>query len=76
MAYEYLYVFEAARPQNGQTSVLALYFNKDSVNAFFREFEKEVGTDVHIIMIWDQAGFHTYKNVQLPDNVTRLSLPP
>ncbi len=31
---------------------------------------------MHVIMIWDQAGFHTSKNVQLPDNVTLIPLPP
>jgi len=75
--YEYLYVFGAACPQTGQTAgLLAPYLNTDSVNAFLREFEKEVGADVHVIMIWDQAGFHTSKNVQLPDNVTLIPLPP
>lgn len=75
--YEYLYVFGAACPQTGQTAgLLAPYLNTDTVNAFFREFEKEVGADVHVIMIWDQAGFHTSKNVQLPDNVTLIPLPP
>jgi len=29
-----------------------------------------------IQMIWDQAGFHTSKNVRLPDNVTLIPLPP
>ena len=75
--YEYLYVFGSACPQTGQTvGLLATYPNTDSVNAFFRELEKEVGADVHVIMIWDQAGFHTSKNVQLPDNVTLIPLPP
>ena len=55
---------------------MAPYLNTDSVNAFFREFEKEVKADVHVIMIWDQAGFHTSKNVRLPDNVTLIPLPP
>ena len=27
-------------------------------------------------MIWDQAGFHTSKNVRLPENVTLIHLPP
>ncbi len=67
----------AACPQTGQTvGLLAPYLNTDSVNAFFREFEKEVGTDVHVIMIWDQAGFHTSKKVKKPVNVTIVPLPP
>ena len=52
------------------------YLNTDSVNAFFREFEKETDPAVHVFMIWDQAGFHTSKKVKLPKNVTIIPLPP
>jgi transposase len=50
--------------------------NTDSVNAFFGEFKKETNPNVHIVMIWDQAGFHTSKLVKVPDNVTLIPLPP
>lgn len=43
---------------------------------FFKEFEKECNPDVHVVMIWDQAGFHTSDKVKLPKNVTLVSLPP
>jgi transposase len=75
--YEYLYVFGAACPQTGQTSgLLAPYLNTNSVNAFFREFEKEITPDVHVIMIWDRAGFHTADNVKVPESVSIINLPP
>jgi len=35
-----------------------------------------VESDVHVIMIWDQAGFHTSKSIRLPENVTLVYLPP
>jgi len=70
-------VFGAACPQTGQTAgLLAPCLNTDSVNAFFREFEKEVSPNVHVVMVWDQAGFHTSKMVNVPDNVTIVPLPP
>jgi transposase len=72
-----LYVFGAARPQTGQTvGLLAPYLNTDTVNAFFRQFEKEVNPDVHVFMIWDQAGFHTSALVKPPKNLTIVPLPP
>jgi transposase len=72
-----LYVFGAACPQTGQTvGLLAPYLNTDTVNAFFRQFEKEADPNVHIFMIWDQAGFHTSNNVKVPENVTLIPLPP
>ena len=70
-------MFGAACPQTGQTAgLLAPCLNTDSVNAFFREFEKEVSPNVHVVMVWDQAGFHTSKMVNVPDNVTIVPLPP
>ena len=75
--YEYLYVFGAACPQTGQTvGLLAPYLNTDTVNAFFRQFEKEVDSNVHVFMIWDQAGFHTSSLVKPPKNLTIVPLPP
>ena len=74
--YDYLYVFGAACPQTGQTvGLLAPYLNTDTVNAFFREFQKETDPNVHILMIWDQAGFHTSNKVVVPKNVTIMPLP-
>ena len=75
--YDYLYVLGAACPQTGQTvGLLAPYLNTDSVNAFFKEFQKETDTNVNVVMIWDQAGFHTSKKVKIPANVTIVPLPP
>jgi len=74
--YDYLYVFGAACPQTGQTAgLLAPYVNTHSVNAFFKEFEKEIKPDVHVIMIWDRAGFHTSNNVRVPENISLIHLP-
>ena len=45
------------------------------VNAFFDQFAQEVDPDVHVVMVWDQAGFHTAGALTLPDNVTVIPLP-
>ena len=55
--------------------LLAPYLNTDTVKAFFGEFEKETGPDVHVVMIWDRAGFHTSRKVTVPKNVTLIELP-
>lgn len=31
---------------------------------------------MHVVMVWDQAGFHTSEMVNVPDNVTIVPLPP
>lgn len=31
---------------------------------------------MHVVMIWDQAGFHRSSDLKLPENVTVIALPP
>jgi len=46
------------------------------MNAFFEQFVAEVSPDIHVVMVWDQAGFHTSKTLKVPANVTIVPLPP
>lgn len=55
--------------------LLAPTINTDMVKAFFEQFVEEVDPDVHVVMLWDQAGFHTSKALTLPANVTVVPLP-
>jgi transposase len=75
--YDYLYVLAAACPASGQAvGLLAPHLNTQTVNAFFEQFVKEVDPDVHVVMFWDQAGFHTARTLRPPPNVTLIPLPP
>lgn len=75
--YDYLYVLGAACPRTGQTvGLLSPHLNTDAVNAFFQQFAREVDPDVHVVMCWDQAGFHTAQKLKPPDNLTLIPLPP
>jgi len=44
--------------------------------SFFEQFAVEVSSNIHVVMVWDQAGFHTSKNLKIPANVTIVPLPP
>jgi transposase len=46
------------------------------MSSFFEQFAAEVSSDIHVVMVWDQAGFHTSKNLKIPANVTIVPLPP
>ena len=75
--YDWLYVIGAACPQSGQTvGLLSPSINVQVMSVFFEQFAAEIDPDVHVVMIWDQAGFHCGKNLRLPANVTILPLPP
>jgi transposase len=75
--YDYLYVLGAVCPATGNTAgLLAPHLNTDVVNAFFEQFSKEIAADVHVALIWDQAGYHTAGKLKVPANVTLVPLPP
>jgi len=75
--YDWVYVLGPACPQTGKTAgLISPYLNTDVVNIFFDQLAKEIDDDVHVVMIWDQAGFHTSTKLNVPDNVTPIELPP
>jgi transposase len=75
--YGNLYVLAAVCPRTGNSAgLLAPKLNTDTVNAFFKQLSLEIAADVHVVMIWDQAGYHTSGLLKTPENVTLLSLPP
>jgi len=70
-------VIGAVCPETGEAvGLLAPTINSDMVNVFFKQFTKEVCNDVHVLMLWDKAGFHSSKELRIPDNVTVVHLPP
>ena len=75
--YDWLYVLAAACPQTGHAvGMLSPYINVEVINIFLAEFAKEIPEDVHVVMVWDQAGFHTGKELKVPENITIVQLPP
>ena len=74
--YEWLYVIGAVCPGTGQTvGLLSPSINTNIINVFFEQFSKETNPNVHIVMVWDRAGFHTSKDLKVPENVTVIPLP-
>ena len=75
--YEYLWVLGAVCPADGQAEgLLSPRLNTDVVNIFLQQFSATLADDEHAVMLWDGAGFHTSKRLQVPANITLLQLPP
>ena len=75
--YDWLYVIGAACPRTGHAvGMLSPYINVAIINIFLAEFAKEIPEDVHAVMVWDQAGFHTGGALNVPENITIAPLPP
>jgi transposase len=56
--------------------MLSPYINVEIVNLFLQQFAQEIPADVHVVMVWDQAGFHTGHALRIPANITVVPLPP
>jgi len=56
--------------------LLSPIINSEIVNVFLEQFMAEVSQDVHIVLLWDRAGFHMSKKLKIPENVTIVPLPP
>ncbi len=75
--YDWLYVIGAACPATGQTvGMISLHIDTTITNVFLEEMSRQIPPDVHVVLIWDQAGVHTATHLKVPSNITLLPLPP
>jgi len=75
--YDWLYVIGAVCSESGQSAgMLSPHIDTDIMSIFLGELSKQIAADVHVVLIWDQTGFHASGALQVPDNITLLALPP
>ncbi len=75
--YEWVYVFAAVNPVTGDSSaLLAPTVNTEYMNHHLRFISQQVGPNVRVVLVLDQAGGHLSKGLQVPENITLLYLPP
>ena len=70
--YEWLYVYGFVRPATGESFWLVLpTVNKELFSVALREFAEWVGAgeDKRVLLAIDQAGWHTSKDVALPEGI-------
>jgi len=56
--------------------MLSPYISVEVMNIFLEQFTREIPHGVHVVMVWDQAGFHTGNALKVPENITIVPLPP
>lgn len=75
--YEYLWVLGAVCPETGHAEgLLSPQLNTKIINSFLELFSQTIPAGEHAVMVWDGAGFHTAKDLRVPENVTLVQLPP
>lgn len=74
--YKYLWVLGAVCPETGHAEgLLSPQLNTAIINIFLKQFSATIPPDEHAVMVWDGAGFHTSRSLQVPDNITLVPLP-
>jgi hypothetical protein len=75
--YDYLWVIAAACPATGGTAgIIMPHLDASVINLFLMVFSAQLASDVHAVILWDGAGFHTSGEVEVPSNVSLIRLPP
>jgi len=73
---EYTYAYAAVCPFDGDLDALILPdVNTQSMSLFLRELSLNHAHE-HIVLILDRAGWHTAKDLTVPQNITLHWLPP
>ena len=76
MIREYIYAYTSVCPETGENySIISPVNNTEAMNLFLEEFGKSYN-HYRIILCLDGAGWHTSKNVKLPEKIQLLKLPP
>lgn len=76
---EWLWLYAFVQPQTGETYWWLLpYINTDLFNRVLKDFADHfgVGKDKRVILPLDQAGWHTSGQLQVPEGIHLLPLPP
>lgn len=75
--YDYLWVLTAVCPATGAAEgLISPSLNTGVVNVFLTQLSASLEPDVHAVLFWDGAGFHTAKALNVPDNISLERLPP
>lgn len=75
--YDSVWLIGAVSPQTGQAeAILSPVLNTSIINQFLDQFSRALDPDIHAVLIWDGAGFHRASDLQVPANITLISLPP
>ena len=75
MIREYVYIFGAASPQDGQHDSLILPVANAEAMSLFLEEVRNRHPDEYILMFMNQAGWHTASKLKLPKNMELAFLP-
>tara|TARA_E500000178_G_C16913419_1_gene703750 strand:+ start:607 stop:1209 length:603 start_codon:yes stop_codon:yes gene_type:complete len=71
------YIYGSACAATGESFGLVLpYTNTDVMRLYLSNFSAQIRPQRHVALLMDNAGWHTAKDLDIPDNITLIPLPP
>ncbi len=75
--YAWACIFGAICPARATGAALVMpYANTDAMSAHLAEIGRHVSPGAHAILVLDDAGWHSSRDLAVPANITLLTLPP
>lgn len=75
MIREYLYAYSSVCPETGELfSLIMPACNNETMGIFIQELSEKF-KDYRMVMLLDNAGWHTSKNLKIPENITLWNIP-
>ncbi len=75
--YKWTYLFGSVCPSTGQCHGWRMpYANTWIMNLYSKDFAAQLSKNTHALLVMDGAGWHSSKELRIPDNVSILLLPP
>ena len=75
--YIWSYIFGAVCPERAEAAALIMpHADTQAMSAHLAEIAKTVASGAHALLILDGAGWHGSADLEVPDNITLLKLPP
>ncbi len=73
----YLYLLTAVCASTGAAyGLISPVLPVEVVNLFLEQFSRELPANVHAVLVWDGAGYHTSPKLVVPSNVSLIQLVP
>ncbi len=75
--YIWSYIFGTVCPERAEAAALIMpHADTQAMSAHLAEIAKTVASGAHALLILDGAGWHGSAELEVPDNITLLKLPP
>ena len=74
--YEWVYLYGAVNPLTGESCALILpWANTEMMQMHLDAISRKVGPNRHVVLVLDNAGWHTTAGLEVPVNLSLLPLP-